>query len=219
MPPRGSPLRGGSIAYEPLLRTRILPGIRQRQNSGFQGIELLRCAAGGIVNGLARVIGLALGIAAVVIIAVACAQEPAETREPAPPRPVPVSQPPAAPLPSVTLPPELARVLHDYEEAWRARDAAALARLFAEDGFVLPNGGMPVRGRAAIEQSYAGHGGPLALRAIAYATHGSTGYIIGGYAPRAGDEDTGKFTLTLRRGDDGRWSIVSDMDNSNRPQR
>jgi hypothetical protein len=37
------------------------------------------------------------------------------------------------PLPSVTLPPELDRVLRDYEKAWQARDAAGLAALFAED--------------------------------------------------------------------------------------
>jgi ketosteroid isomerase-like protein len=31
--------------------------------------------------------------------------------------------------------------------------------------------------------------------------------------------DVGKFTLTLRKGADGRWLIVSDMDNGNRPSR
>ncbi len=118
--------------------------------------------------------------------------------------------------PSVTLPPELARVLTDYEAAWQQRDAAALARLFAEDGFVLPNGAMPVRGRAAIEKHYTGHGGPLSLRAFAYATEGNVGYIIGGYAGKPGEPDDGKFTLTLRKGADGRWLIMSDMDNSNR---
>jgi hypothetical protein len=58
-------------------------------------------------------------------------------------------QPTADQVPSVALPPELARVLTDYETAWQKRDAAALARLFAEDGFVLPSGHVPVRGRAA----------------------------------------------------------------------
>ena len=65
------------------------------------------------------------------------------------------------PVPSVTLPPELARVLTDYETAWRRGDAAALARLFDEDGFVLSNGAPPVRGRAAIQARYEGSGGPL----------------------------------------------------------
>ena len=118
--------------------------------------------------------------------------------------------------PTISLPPELARVLTDYETAWQNRDAAALARLFAEDGFVLPNGAPPVRGRAAIERQYAGSGGPLALRAFAFAADGATGYILGGYAGRKGEPDDGKFTLTLRRDAGGRWLIVSDMDNSNR---
>jgi ketosteroid isomerase-like protein len=122
--------------------------------------------------------------------------------------------PAASQLPSVQLPPPLARVLTDYETAWRARDAAALARLFVEDGFVLSNGRPPVRGHPAIERHYTGQGGPLALRALAYATDGAVGYIIGGFARRDGEADIGKFTLTLRN-DGGRWLIVSDMDNGN----
>jgi len=117
--------------------------------------------------------------------------------------------------PSVDLPPELARVLRDYEAAWSKRDATALAQLFAEDGFVLPNGGTPVRGRAAVEKFYAGHGGPLVLRAIAFAAEGNVGYIIGGYGGKAGTPDEGKFTLTLRKGAGGKWLIMSDMDSSN----
>src|SRR4029450_696505 len=116
---------------------------------------------------------------------------------------------------SVTLPPELSRVLTDYEAAWRARDAAALARLFAEDGFVLSPGSPPVRGRAAIEKRYARAGGDLFLRAFAFATDGRRGYIVGGFSHKSGEPDDGKFTLTLVRGDDGRWLIFSDMDNGN----
>ena len=123
------------------------------------------------------------------------------------------------PLPGVTLPPELSRVLTDYEKAWSAKDAAALSRLFAEDGFVLQRNKPPVRGRAGIEKAYAGAGGPLALRAFAYAAEGPVGYIIGGYAARAGEPDDGKFTLTLKKGADGKWLIMSDMDNGNRPPR
>jgi ketosteroid isomerase-like protein len=121
------------------------------------------------------------------------------------------------PPPSIALPADLRRVLTDYETAWGNRDAAALARLFAEDGYVLARGHAPVRGRAAIERHYAGSGGPLALRAFAFASEGTVGYVLGGYAPRRGEPDTGKFTLTLRRSADGRWLIVSDMDSSNRP--
>ncbi|HEX4439727.1 MAG TPA: nuclear transport factor 2 family protein [Thermoanaerobaculia bacterium] len=117
---------------------------------------------------------------------------------------------------SVSLPSELARVLTDYEDAWSRKDAQALAALFAEDGWVLSNGAPPAHGRAAIEKAYAGSGGPLALRAFAFATRDDVGYILGGFARRRGDADLGKFTLTLRRVG-GRWLIVSDMDNGNRP--
>ena len=117
--------------------------------------------------------------------------------------------------PSVDLPPELARVLRDYEVAWQSKDAKALAGLFAEDGFVLSSGVPAVRGRADIEKHYANGGGPLALRALAFATDGSLGYIIGGFARQRGEPDIGKFTLTLRKGPSGRWLIFSDMDNGN----
>src|SRR6266853_4792684 len=101
--------------------------------------------------------------------------------------------------PSIALPPDLQRVLTDYETAWRAKDAAALARLFAENGFVLSSGSPMVRGRAAIEKKYTGSGGPLFLRAVACATNGNVGYIIGGFTNRAGAPDGGKFTLTLQK--------------------
>jgi ketosteroid isomerase-like protein len=121
----------------------------------------------------------------------------------------------ATELPSVPLPAELARVLTDYEAAWRRKDAHALAVLFAEDGFVLSSGVPAVRGRAAIEKHYTGQGGPLALRAFAYSTEGPVGYILGGFARQKGGADIGKFTLTLRRSKDGPWLIMSDMDNGN----
>jgi ketosteroid isomerase-like protein len=127
--------------------------------------------------------------------------------------------PAQTPPPSITLPPELARVLTDYETAWRDRDAKALAGLFAEDGFVLSTGSPAVRGRGAIEKHYAAAGGPLYLRAFAFAADGCRGYIVGGFSHEAGKPDDGKFTLTLVRGDDGRWLIFSDMDNGNERHR
>ena len=128
-------------------------------------------------------------------------------------QPTPAPGPPA--MPSVALPPELDRVLRDYERAWQGRDATALANLFTEDGFVLSNGKPPVRGRAAIREAYARSGGPLALRALAFSTDGKVGYVIGAFGGKPGDPDSGKFVLVLRRGDDGRWLIAADMDNGN----
>ncbi|MBT8487857.1 MAG: nuclear transport factor 2 family protein [Gemmatimonadetes bacterium] len=129
--------------------------------------------------------------------------------------PVAAQVPAAALPPTVELPPELDRVLRDYEEGWRNRDAAALAELFAPDGYVLRPGYRPAMGRAAIREAYATSGGPLFLRAFDYAVEGTVGYILGGYSGREGSPDSGKFILTLLRGDDGRWLIVADMDNGN----
>jgi ketosteroid isomerase-like protein len=120
--------------------------------------------------------------------------------------------------PSVTLPDAIDRVLRDYEKAWSARDAEALAVLFTPDGFVLPNGRPPARGRAAIREAYAGAGGPLALRALDFAVEGDVGWIIGAYAESREAPDTGKFILALRKGN-GKWLIAADIDNSNRRPR
>jgi ketosteroid isomerase-like protein len=119
-------------------------------------------------------------------------------------------------LPDVALPPELDRVLRDYERAWRAGDTATLASLFAEDGFVLQSNRPPIRGRMAIQAAYKGHGGaPLRLRALSFAVADTIGYIIGAYGYDNMPGDTGKFTLTLRRSPGESWLIFSDMDNSN----
>ena len=88
----------------------------------------------------------------------------------------------AAPEPSIALPADLARVLRDYEAAWSTMDTTSLARLFAEDGFVLSHGHEPVRGRAAIEAFYRGQGGPQSLRPLAFGAEGQVGYIIGGFS-------------------------------------
>src|SRR6185436_2726568 len=57
-------------------------------------------------------------------------------------------------LPSVALPAALERVLRDYEKAWTAGDATALAALFTSDGFVLNSGKPPVRGTADVTELY-----------------------------------------------------------------
>ena len=134
--------------------------------------------------------------------------------------PVAAQTPPAAPpapppLPSITLRPELDRVLRDYEKHWRAGDEQALAELFTEDGFVPGRGGF-VRGRDAIRSTYAQFQGDLRLRAIAYAVGDTVGYIVGAYRYGDAPADGGKFVLALRRPPGGPWLIAADIDQSNR---
>jgi ketosteroid isomerase-like protein len=131
----------------------------------------------------------------------------------------PSAAPAAATLPSVTLPADLDRVLRDYETAWRANDIPALVALFTDDGFVLQPGKQPARGHAALTSVYTGQaGGMLRLRALAFASEGSLGYIIGAYGYGDAPGDQGKFTLTLRKVG-GRWLIASDMDNGSQARR
>lgn len=118
--------------------------------------------------------------------------------------------------PSITLPPELDRVLRDYEKGWSAKDPQALSRLFAEDGFALMSGTNGARGRPAIATIYASASGDLKLRAIAWSASGDTGYIIGAYRYGTATADVGKFVLALHKGGDGKWLIAADIDNGNR---
>jgi ketosteroid isomerase-like protein len=120
-------------------------------------------------------------------------------------------------LPTVVLPRDLDRVLRDYEHAWRARDAAGLAALFSDDGFVLSGGAPPVHGRENIQTRYTGSGGSLHLRAIAYAADDTVGYIIGTYGGTPAEINSGKFVLALRRRPGGPWLIAADMDNPSTP--
>ena len=118
--------------------------------------------------------------------------------------------------PTIKLPPELNRVLRDFEKCWKARDAEGVANLYTEDGLLMMSGMPPVRGREAVKLKLAPMvGGELALRAFAYATDGKVGFILGGISSKAGAPDAGKFTLTLKRQADGKWLIHSDMDNMN----
>lgn len=120
------------------------------------------------------------------------------------------SPPPAA----VTLPPELDRVLRDYERAWRGGDGPGLAALFTDDGFAVQSGSDIARGRAAIAKNIDGPGGALQLTAYAFSTSEAAGYIVGGYRYPGDTGPGGRFVLALRRGPGGRWLIAADLDNS-----
>ncbi len=121
------------------------------------------------------------------------------------------------PLPSVTLPPELDRVLRDYERFQSAGDAAGIASLFAEDGLFPGQSGW-IRGREAIRKLNF-TSADFRLRATAYSVEGSVGYIAG-FIGRPGDTgvtDIARLVLALRRGPDGRWLIAARLGEGFRP--
>jgi ketosteroid isomerase-like protein len=123
---------------------------------------------------------------------------------------------PAPPLPAVTLPAELDRVLRDYEAAYAGRDTAALGELFVEDGYLLQPGRAAVRGRAAVARVLSREGGPLALVPVAYGMADSVGYIVGTFGAAGSAAEGGKFVLALRREGAGPWRIAADIANPNR---
>ena len=116
---------------------------------------------------------------------------------------------------SMSVPPEVERVLRDYEKAWAANDVKGLAALFAEDGMALPSNQAPARGREDIAKAYSGGGGqPTDLRVLDYRASGDLAYIVGGYGPAGQNKDVGKFVLVLRK-IDGRWLIAADIESAN----
>ncbi len=127
--------------------------------------------------------------------------------------PHPSRRAPPPRLPSVALPPELDRVLRDYERHWRAGSTEGLVGLFTDDGFVARRGGW-IRGSAALREALQRTSSDLRLRAVAYAVDGDAGYIIGayGYGAEAASQDRGMFILTLRRSTRGQWLITADLD-------
>lgn len=127
--------------------------------------------------------------------------------------PHPSQRVPPDPLHSEALPPELDRVLRDYERHWRTGNAEELAALFAADGFVARRGGW-IRGETSLREALQGSSSDLRLRAVAYEVDGRVGYIIGayGYGNEPSIPDRGIFILTLRQREDGHWLITADLD-------
>ncbi|HEX8393884.1 MAG TPA: SgcJ/EcaC family oxidoreductase [Longimicrobium sp.] len=105
-----------------------------------------------------------------------------------------------------------------FVRAYQARDAAALAALYADSATLVGTSGVVVRGREAIRDGYHRSLGTLqdfAMEAEASAQEGALAYERGVYsqnivAPgRAPQRVLGTYLLVARRGADGRWRIDS----------
>jgi ketosteroid isomerase-like protein len=109
-----------------------------------------------------------------------------------------------------------------WQSAYDAKDAAAIAVIYAENGAVMPPNSESVSGRAAIGDFFAGfYATGLGVEiqdAEAYA-HGDVGYKVGTYIISDADGatvDEGKY-VEIWRHIDGTWQMHRDIFNSSLP--
>ncbi|HEV8334514.1 MAG TPA: DUF4440 domain-containing protein [Steroidobacteraceae bacterium] len=114
-----------------------------------------------------------------------------------------------------------------YAAAWRAADVKQIAELYTENAFVLYPNQPAISGRSAIVDYFKGFFGEFPenefeLVSSEIVIAGSWAFDRGTYrwkgTPRSGAvvEDNGKYLVVLLRGDDGKWRVARDMDNSDR---
>ena len=150
------------------------------------------------------------------------------------------ARPGAAPQPGATVEDtaDAEALVEKYLETFNAPDPVALASLYAVDGLILPPSGGPVRGRDAIKSYWSASGRrDLSFNILQKTVCGEAGFFVGSYQAREARAGryypaspfsllgararqmpmTGNFTLGLRRGDDGKWKIATDMWTENYP--
>ena len=118
--------------------------------------------------------------------------------------------------------------LHAVDQAWvkafNANDAAAAAKLYDEKAVLLPPGGLPAKGKAAIRDALAKEMGGAAQGGIVLSldphpdggVSGNMGWVSGTFTvkDKSGKTvDTGKYlSVSLKKG--GKWLYLRDMWNS-----
>jgi len=115
------------------------------------------------------------------------------------------------------------KAMHDvWQVSFSARDAAAIAAVYAANGSVLPPNGEAVQGRAAIEAFWtefmaSGNNGNITDTNVH--ASGDVGYKVGTYTittPYGELVDDGKY-VEVWHYVDGSWQMMYDIFNSNRP--
>lgn len=111
-------------------------------------------------------------------------------------------------------------------EAFNGGDAAGVARMYAEDGRILPPNTETQQGRAAIEafvKEFVQMGSKLSFDLLTVHESADLCAAVGRYEmdiPVPGGEpmkDSGKFVEVWARQPDGSWLIVDDIFNSSLP--
>lgn len=110
-----------------------------------------------------------------------------------------------------------------WMEAIAAKDAKAVAAIYAEDGQMLPPNAPKAVGREALEKGWAGLMGMpgMALtfetEKFVFAKSGDLAVDIGTYKFTAGGQtETGKAVVTWTKRD-GKWLVLTDMFSSDQP--
>jgi len=103
-----------------------------------------------------------------------------------------------------------------WEAALNAKDVDALVALYTSDARVLPPGGEMESGSDAIRTTFSGiidAGISGELTSIESKISGDLAYDVGTLTLRIDGEviGTGKFIVTMRRGDHGEWLITNDI--------
>ncbi len=109
-----------------------------------------------------------------------------------------------------------------FMEAFRRRDAAAIADLYTRDGQLLPANSDFVTGTDAIRAFWQG-ALDMGIEEVVLETaelkgHGDTAHEVGRYTLRAGGEaaDSGKY-LVIWRQEGGSWKLHRDIWTTSRP--
>ena len=110
---------------------------------------------------------------------------------------------------------EVETVLREYERAYNAHDAKALADVYTEDGVFLPPD-TPVKGRATLAEYWKTHmGDGLVLKLSEFELGEKVGWAAGTWSLNGAGG--GNFVITLRR-EKSRWLIAVDTYNSASPK-
>jgi uncharacterized protein (TIGR02246 family) len=110
-----------------------------------------------------------------------------------------------------------------FIDAFRRRDAAGCARVYAEEAAVLPPNAEIVRGRQAIQQAWQGaiDAGLTdgRIETLEVESAGDLAYEVGRLTLYAGENhvaDEGKYIVIWKR-EAGQWKVYRDIWNSSRP--
>jgi ketosteroid isomerase-like protein len=119
----------------------------------------------------------------------------------------------------------IGKVRDAYAAAFKAGDVAGISAMYTSDGLTQPNNQPTGTGAAGITASYTGFFGhynvvSFTLTPVKTEASGNLGYDIGTYtfvATPKPNGDTlkaeGRYVVLLRKGADGTWKAIADMDN------